>query len=482
MKNFVDKWEEANKVNTEDLPYIDDGKRKLFYRFTPSKTNPVDAPLFVILHGHGTRKATRFQREGWNVLSPIDHFGYEGKGAWWLGENGDFFVRDLLQKLIRQIAQKYNSENNIYIYGSSMGGYGAILHGILCSARAVYANVPQIKLLDTIYSERMMKRYFSTIFSNNIPIENDLKNFLASYEDVSKFPIFYLCENVVSGKNAYENYLLEHTDSFVDKCKKYNIKFYLELLPKSGHDKNYGLGEVLDKFKHFTPLIVNQKDENKLKNVDQLVEGEEQKMSERNEKKPNIEDLLRFEKDLWLFKDTENLENIEKELINMISDNPSDSLKYKKSFFVPSKDIDLELAIKYGEEVLKEEQDPKFMKVLAVRYKRIGNDLKYNNLMSRKIPMEILKNKLDEISNEKVSFEAIENYIKLFIDRFQELELDTYKVAFSKLKDIYVNEAVRFGEEVIKKEQDPKFIKVLATRYKKIGNLERYETLNDMIF
>jgi len=255
MKFFLDKWEESNKENTEDLLYIDDGKRKLFYRFTPSKTNPVGAPLFIILHGHGTRAATRFQKEGWNVLAPIDHFGYEGKGCWWLGEDGDFFVKDLLQKLIKEISTQYQCENNIYFYGSSMGGYGAILHGMLCQARAVYANVPQIKLLESTYSERSMKRFFSFIFSEDVPVENNLVNFLVTVENKTDFPVFYLCENGVSGKNAHKNYLLEHTEYFVDKCKEKNIKYHLEILPKSGHNKNYGLGEVLEKFERFTPHI-----------------------------------------------------------------------------------------------------------------------------------------------------------------------------------------------------------------------------------
>jgi len=77
MCNFTDKWEEENKENLEGLSFIDDGKRKLFYRFTPAKIDPIGAPLFVILHGHGTQKATLFRKDGWNVLVPIDHFGHD---------------------------------------------------------------------------------------------------------------------------------------------------------------------------------------------------------------------------------------------------------------------------------------------------------------------------------------------------------------------------------------------------------------------
>ncbi len=175
-----------------------------------------------------------------------------------------------------------------------------------------------------------------------------------------------------------------------------------------------------------------------------------------------------------------SVEEIEKELIAMIAGNPSDSLKYKKSFFSLIKDMDPTLAFKYGEKIIKEEEDPKFMKVLAVRYKRIGGNTKYDALMNKKIPMTIFKNELDEFVHNKVPFDEIEEHIDLFISQHPKLKLPAYKVAFSKLKDAYTTEAVKYGEEVIKKEQDPKFIKVLAARYRKIGDLKKYEILNSL--
>ena len=175
-----------------------------------------------------------------------------------------------------------------------------------------------------------------------------------------------------------------------------------------------------------------------------------------------------------------SIEDIEDELKSMITLNPSDTLKYKKAFFSLIKDIDLELAVKYGEEVIKIEDDPKFMKVLAVRYKRLGQHAKYNAFVFKKIPMTIFKQELDEFIMKKASFTQIKEHIEYFVDSYQELELLANKVAFSKLKDTYTSEAVKYGEEVIKQEQDPKFIKVLASRYRKIGDLKRYESLNSL--
>lgn len=181
-----------------------------------------------------------------------------------------------------------------------------------------------------------------------------------------------------------------------------------------------------------------------------------------------------------MLRENSPVEEIEKELIAMMNDNPSDSLKYKKAFFALIKDIDLKLAIKYGEEVLKEEEDPKFMKVLSVRYKRIGKNAKYNALMMQKIPLTTLKIELDEFIKENAEFIAIERHINDIVDNYPNLELSVYKVAFSKLKDAYTSEAVKYGEKVILQEKDPRFIKVLAARYKKIGDSKRYEILNSI--
>lgn len=55
------------------------------------------------------------------------------------------------------------------------------------------------------------------------------------------------------------------------------------------------------------------------------------------------------------------------------------------------------------------------------------------------------------------------------------------KIAFSLLKDNYMKIAVLYGEEVLKVEKDVKFMKVLATRYKWLGNLKKYRELEEEI-
>jgi len=229
---------------------IEDEKgNQLNYRLNLSE-NPIGCPLFIVLHGHGSH-STKFQYDGWNILSPYDNFAFNNKGSWWLGENGDFFVKDLLQKLIKEVSEKYKCENNIYFYGSSMGGYGAILHGILSNARAVYANVPQIQFSSTYFL--FFNENFESIFGKDkaLPKEENLLNYLNTEDD---FPIFFLCENMIEESKHLKNYLQENSLMFFNRCYKYQLKIHLELLPFEGHTKNYGLKEVLQKFERYAPI------------------------------------------------------------------------------------------------------------------------------------------------------------------------------------------------------------------------------------
>ena len=56
-------------------------------------------------------------------------------------------IRDFIKvwTLINVLCTEMQS-SNLYFWGSSMGGYGAIVHGFELNATAVYAHIPQTKL------------------------------------------------------------------------------------------------------------------------------------------------------------------------------------------------------------------------------------------------------------------------------------------------------------------------------------------------
>ena len=197
-------------MGNEDLLTVgDEHKRKLFYRFTPAALVSNFVPLIVILD----ENATHFEHKMWNVLTPLDYFGSKNK--------------DLLQELIEQIVEEYECEDHIYFYGSGMGGYGAILHGILCGANAVYADRPCIRLQKTSDGDTSTK-------------ENDLTHFLNATDP---FPVFYLCEN----ENMDEVPQKNETAYFAEACKQHDIKVHLDFCPKS-EDETQVIKEVLGFF------------------------------------------------------------------------------------------------------------------------------------------------------------------------------------------------------------------------------------------
>ena len=213
----------------ENLDYIEDNNnRKLYYRFTPAAIGSNFVPLIVILDDEENAEKRNFEYKMWNVLTPIDNVGHEGSA--WLGEKGDFFVKDLLQKLISQIADEHECEEHIYLYGSGMGGYGAILHGMLCKANAIYAHLPQIRLHDTELLDAK---------------EKDLSNFLNTEDS---FPIFYLCDDLASVKNLKNHNLKEDTAYFVEACKKHDIRVHLNFCASPENDENRTIKNVLDTF------------------------------------------------------------------------------------------------------------------------------------------------------------------------------------------------------------------------------------------
>lgn len=197
-------------MSKENLLYIEDAnKRKLFYRFTSAAIASQFVPLIVVLADEVGVEAPHFEYKMWNVLTLHDSFTVENT--------------DLLQKLIKEIAQEYECEDHIYLYGSGMGGYGAILHGILCKANAVYANAPFIGLSDSK--------------------KNDLSCLLNTSDS---FPIFYLCNNNESSLEAE----LGH---FVDACKKNGIKLELNFCQDSEDDETKTLKKVLNMFERMQP-------------------------------------------------------------------------------------------------------------------------------------------------------------------------------------------------------------------------------------
>jgi len=195
-----------------------------------------------------------------------------------------------------------------------------------------------------------------------------------------------------------------------------------------------------------------------------------------------------------------SIDELEDYIQNLCQKSPKHCIKYKRAFFVMIKDIAPNVAVQYGEDVILEDEDLSFIQVLAVRYKRIGNLTRHDELMlklqtketaqqvSIKKKSENLKNdnkttkilktikkRFNEFIELERKFPSIEKYIHQKIEENPELEFEIKKLAFIIFKDIYTEDVLPYAQELIENNYvDEKFIKVYKKRLEKVQEENGY--------
>lgn len=213
---------------------------------------PQEARTLLVLHGRGANETpARFVSPAWNVLAPLDRYGEGGHGSWWLGEAGDFFVARLLHTLVRQVRAEIGRDRGLYVWGSSMGGYGAILHGTLLRAHAVYAHIPQIRLRGTAYTDGSRKHCYDAVLGE-LPQHPyiDLAAFVGRRPS-DKVPMFFLNQN----RFDYRLYLEQHCLHFVAACNAAGHAYQLNIDPLPGHRLYRKVAETVSLFDRFDTEI-----------------------------------------------------------------------------------------------------------------------------------------------------------------------------------------------------------------------------------
>lgn len=82
-----------------------------------------------------------------NKLFILDDFGFDGRGAYYLGKDKDFMIEKDVVSLINKITEEINPKNEIYI-GSSKGGYSALYFGLERKNSYIITGAPQYNLGD----------------------------------------------------------------------------------------------------------------------------------------------------------------------------------------------------------------------------------------------------------------------------------------------------------------------------------------------
>ena len=133
------------------------GRKFLYYLNLATNTAPEAAPTLIVFHGWNGAASNQISGErglgdpDWNTVFPLDYFGFNRMGSWYLGENGDYFVVDFIDRMIEELRSELGFSGEFYTYGSSMGGFGAALHGIRHKVPAMVLDIPQTCLLGNVY-------------------------------------------------------------------------------------------------------------------------------------------------------------------------------------------------------------------------------------------------------------------------------------------------------------------------------------------
>lgn len=117
-----------------------------------------------------------------NKLFILDDFGFDGRGAYYLGHNKDFTIEKDVHSLLLHIINKLNIEKKFFI-GSSKGGYAALYFGLPFKNSIIISGAPQY-LLGNYLSSPNHKKILEYIMGDtsinsinklNILMKNKLK-------------------------------------------------------------------------------------------------------------------------------------------------------------------------------------------------------------------------------------------------------------------------------------------------------------------
>lgn len=162
-----------------------------------------------------------------NKLFILDDFGFDGRGAYYLGKDKDFAIQKDVSKLIDEIIKKVDSDKNIFI-GSSKGGYAALYFGLPIKNSIIIAGAPQYNLGNylNLPGHKEILKYImgddrdESINYLNLLMSNSIYN---SRSNNNSLHIHYSKNEETYKSDIY--HLVRYLDKFKFK-KKYDIKEY----------------------------------------------------------------------------------------------------------------------------------------------------------------------------------------------------------------------------------------------------------------
>lgn len=225
-------------------------KCKLSYLFIPKKSSD---KLLIIFSGFGApgkpavfNYVRSLQTINANRLYILDDFGFDKRGAYYLGKEDDFFIEEAVLNLINEISVKNNiKKENIVVSGSSKGGYAALYFGLKYGYGEVLAGAPQTLLGDYLIGGEQYKQTLKYLGGEDREFGRKRLNALlfdiVHNRDNNTQPNIRI--HVGRGDHHYKN----HVIPFTQHLNRYNLKYDLDVADYTNH------GDV---GAHFPPFVM----------------------------------------------------------------------------------------------------------------------------------------------------------------------------------------------------------------------------------
>lgn len=184
--------------------------RELKYIFLEEKNSNELVIVFSGFPASGKAAAYNYistlKKTKMNKLFILDDFGVDKRGAYYLGENGDYSIEKATSSLINYIIKKYNIKK-ISSAGSSKGGFAALYFGFKHKFNDIIVAEPQVLLgnyLNTPNHEYILKFITGNLQEDSI---HKLNNLLIELIIVSNTkPNVYI--NYGQGSNYYPDHII----------------------------------------------------------------------------------------------------------------------------------------------------------------------------------------------------------------------------------------------------------------------------------
>jgi hypothetical protein len=216
---------DASKVEDSYPEVMEADGRFLRYAYLPARQ--ASQGLVVLFHGHNAFLHLGPVRawEHFDVLAPWDTFGFHRQGSWFWGEKGNGFVAAMVARLVAEIREK-RSAGPLFTMGASMGGFGALWHGMSLDAAAMYVMCPQVDLAAKIVDSGGDGPYAHLAGDAGGP-----PDLLALAQSRPDLPPLYLIQNLYDHVNPFAGHARRLLDVYDAKRGWYGLRVH----PSVGH-------------------------------------------------------------------------------------------------------------------------------------------------------------------------------------------------------------------------------------------------------